>query len=114
MKAASAGAMDYRMAFDAPVQEPNGRGGTINGWAERLQAFAAVTFLRGGEAVLGARLLGEQPVVVVIRFSGAAAEIRPSWRMRDVRSGVEFAIKGIVPSDDRAFWHITAISGVVA
>jgi head-tail adaptor len=109
---AGAGAMDYKVAFDAPLATPNGQGGTYAGWAERLQAFAQFTYLRGGEVVLAARLAGRQPVVVKIRASAAAAAIATDWRMRDLRSGEAYNIRSIVPSDDRQFYHLTCESGV--
>jgi SPP1 family predicted phage head-tail adaptor len=112
MKDAGAGAMDYRVAFDAPVRGDNGGGGETLSWAEQLQAFAQFTFLRGGEVVLAARLAGRQPLVVKIRASASAAAIRTDWRMRDVRSGVEYNIRSIVPSDDRQFFQLTCESGV--
>lgn len=112
MKDAGAGAMDYRVAFDRPVDTPNGQGGTLRGWSEQLQAFAQFTFLRGGETVIAARLAGRQPVVVKIRASAAAALIQTDWRMRDVRSGQAYNIRSIVPSDDRQFYQLTCEGGV--
>lgn len=105
--------MTDRVAFDAPVEVPNGGGGVQTGWREEMQAFARIRYLRGGETVIAARLASRQPVVVTIRASQAALMIRPTWRMRDARAGTVYNIRTIVPSDDRQYLELTAESGVV-
>jgi len=102
-----------RFAFDAPTSTPNGQGGTISGWAVQHECWAGVTYLRGTEPVIAARLVGVQPVVIRIRNCAAAREIGNDWRARDLRTGTEYAVKGNpVPTDDRAFLDIMATSGV--
>ncbi len=107
-----AGKLDHLMAFDAPVVTTDGMGGHQAGWDERFIAWAGVRHLRGGEAVMAARLASRQPVVVTLRASAAAAAIGTDWRLRDTRTGTAFNIRTIVPSDDRAMIEITAESGV--
>lgn len=104
--------MNFKLAFDAPFPTSNGMGGVIDGWIERHVCWAALTFLRGGEAVMGARLAGRQPVVVTVRDCAAARLIETDWRMRDIRSGVAYNIRTIIPSDDRATLQLTCESGV--
>jgi len=102
-----------RIAFDAPTSTPNGQGGTIAGWAVQHECWAQITYLRGTEPVIAARLVGVQPVVFRIRNCNAARQIGSDWRARDIRTGTEYAIKGNpVPSDDRAYLDIMATSGV--
>jgi len=102
-----------RIAFDAPTSTPNGQGGTIAGWAVQHECWAQITYLRGTEPVIAARLVGVQPVVFRIRNCAAAREIGNDWRARDLRTGTEYAVKGNpVPTDDRAFLDIMATSGV--
>lgn len=109
----NAGDLDHRFAFDEPTSTPNGGGGTISGWEEQHVCWAALTYLRGSEPVIAARLVGIQPVVIRIRSCTAAREIGSDWRARDVRTGSIYAIKGApVPSKDRAFLDIMATSGV--
>lgn len=108
-----AGSLDNRIAFDAPTATPNGQGGTISGWEARHECSAGVTYLRGTEPVIAARLVGVQPVVIRIRNCAAAREIASDWRARDVRTGIVYAVTGNpVPSDNRAFLDIMAKSGV--
>ena len=102
-----------RIAFDAPTSTPNGQGGTIAGWAMQHECWAQVTYLRGTEPVIAARLVGVQPVVFRIRNCNAARQVRSDWQARDLRTGTVYALKGNpVPSDDRAFLDIMAVSGV--
>lgn len=108
----SAGSRYFRLAFDAPVATPNGQGGQLMGWTERLQAYGWIRWLRGSETVIAARLAGRQPAVVTIPSSAAARLITTEWRMRDVRSGEEFNIRSIVESDDRADIELTVEKGV--
>lgn len=109
----SAGAMHYRLAFDAPVESVNATGGQVTGWQERIAAvWAQMIFLRGGEAVIAARLVGRQPAVVKVWASAATRAIDTDWRMRDLRSGVIYAIRSKVVSDDRSMVELTVESGV--
>lgn len=110
----AAGDRYFRVAFDEPNPVPNGQGGQLMGWVERLQAYAAIRWLRGGETVIAARLAGRQPAVVTIPASTAARLITTEWRMRDVRSGDEFNIRSMVVSDDRADIELTVERGVAA
>lgn len=85
--------LDRLVAFDAPTSAPNGQGGVISGWQERLQAWANFRFLRGGEVVQSARLEGRQPVVVTVRSGDQTNAITPEWRMRDLRDGTIYAVR---------------------
>lgn len=105
--------MTHTVAFDQPLNAPDGYGGAVQGWGEVFRARASLRFLRGGETVQAARLQGRQPVVVTIRASGAAAQITPGWRMRD-RAETVFNIRSVVRTDDRMFYELTAESGVEA
>lgn len=107
-----AGDLYQKVAFDEPVTQSDGQGGTINGWSERFQRRAHYLWLRGGETVQAARLEGRQPLVITVRSDSGTRQITTDWRARDARSGAIFNIRGIVPSDNRAFLEITVESGV--
>lgn len=107
--------MDQRIAFDAPVVSPDGRGGTITGWTAAgaaLVRWGAIRYLRGGERVIGARLEGVQPAVITVRRDSATRRITPEWRLRRLEDGAEAAIRAIVPTEDRAALEITCEFGV--
>lgn len=108
------GSLFDRVAFDAPTVSADGYGGNVSGWSEQFTTQAHIMYLRGGETVQAARLQGRQPVVVTIRNSAQGQAVLPSWRMRDVRSGMVYNIRSIVRSDNRQFLELTAESGVPA
>lgn len=110
--AISAGKLYERIAFDAPTETSDGQGGIIQGWQERYCCHAHYRFLRGGETVQAARLEGRQPVIITVRASSETRQVRTEWRIRDTRTGTEFNIRGITPTDDRRFIEILAESGV--
>lgn len=107
------GKLDRRIAFDEPTSSPNGQGGIIAGWQERLQTWANFRFLRGGEIVQAARLEGRQPVVVTVRSSSLTKSITPEWRMRDLRTGTVYAVRSCPPPGREGHIEITCESGVV-
>ena len=103
-----------KVAFDRLVSAPDGHGGTETEWSAESAAVvrrANFRYLRGGEAVLASRLASRQPVVAMVRSDSQTRQIKPSWRMRDLRTGAVFAIRSIVPSEDRRFIEITAETG---
>ena len=115
----------YRVAFDAPAENPDGYGGVEIGWDTQnaIEARAHFRFLRGGETVQAARLEGKQPVVVTIPNSAAARAITSAWRMRDVNAGTltsgddwdgpSYQVRTApVMTDDRHWLEIMVESGV--
>jgi SPP1 family predicted phage head-tail adaptor len=109
----SAGKMDYRVAFDQATGTVTPTGGQVTAWVEQIAGvWAAITFLRGGETVIAARLTGRQPAVVRVRASAATRAITTEWRMRDLRAGTVYAIRSIIETDNRAYLDLTCESGV--
>lgn len=100
------------VAFDMPVSQSDGQGGTIDGWQERFKCRAKYLYLRGSEAVQAARLEGRQPVVITVRLSGQARQVTTDWRVRDVREGSVFNIRAIERTPDRKWLEILAEGGV--
>lgn len=113
----SAGDLIERVAFDAPVKAPDGKGGEETSWAAASVATSArahFRYLRGGESVQAARLKGSQPVVVTVRSTSATRLVTSDWRMRDVgRSDrIGNVRSGPAVSDDRQFLEFTVEFGV--
>lgn len=105
------------VAFDAPVQVPDGHGGIKAGFAapeHALQMRARFRYLRGGETVQAARLQGRQPIVVTVRYDPALDAVTTDWRMRDEgRADVAHNIRsGPVRSDDGLELEFTVERGV--
>jgi head-tail adaptor len=109
-----AGKLINKVIFQKPIEMPNSTGGTYQGWEEATYTCRATfKWLRGGETVQAARLEGRQPVVVTIRASVAARQIRENWRMIDAETAIPYDVRlPPVPTDDWAFLEITAESGV--
>lgn len=114
-KKASAGDLYESVAFDKRVtgnpDSPADYGQTEKDWVEQLRCRAKFVHLRGGEAVMGGRLMGRHPVVVTVYATSATRAIAADWRMRDVRTSVEYAVRDITPSDDRRMLDILVESG---
>lgn len=108
------GDLRERVAFDMRAQVDDGYGNHQAGFAEVFTCRAGFTYLRGSEAVIAARLEGRQPIVVRIRASEQAKQIGPDWRMRDLRTGEEYAVRSAAPTPDRQFVDIMVESGVAA
>lgn len=104
-----------KVAFDAPLDVPDGHGGVEVGWDTDncVNSRADFRYLRGGETVQAARLQGKQPVVVTVPNCEDARAITPGWRMRDLRAATIYNVRsGPVPSDDRRYLEFTVESGV--
>jgi len=108
-----AGRLYERIAFEKPVQQPDGQGGMTNGWKQQFECRAHFHLLRGSETVQASRLQGQQPVIVTIRASSDARQIEPGWRIKDVRSGTIYQVKEPPRlTEDRAYFQMLAMSGV--
>lgn len=100
----TAGQLRHRVAFDRRQDVEDEYGNTKSDFVEQFVVAAKVQAKFGGETVTAARLTGQQPVTIVVRQSAQTRQIGVDWRARDVRSGVEYAIRSIVDPDDRRAW----------
>lgn len=108
----SAGRLYERVRFEKPFRTSDGYGGFEDGWETQFTLGAHYTWLRGTETVLAARLEGRQPTVIRVRASSDTRGITTDWRAVDERSGEIFNIRSIIETDNRAYFDITAESGV--
>ncbi len=51
--------------------------------------------MRGGEAVISARLENRHPQVIHVRASAATRRVTADWRITDTRTGFEYAIHDV-------------------
>lgn len=121
----SRGQMQHRVALDAPADADDGAGGVVHGWVERQVLWAHVLWLRGGETVQAARLEGRQPAVVTLDRTSVSGAADTRWRLRLLNQkppggddpefpGLVFAIRAIVPTDNRRHLEITCEAGARA
>lgn len=108
----TAGPLNDRLRFELPTETVDDYGAAVQGWAPQFTVAAGLTYLRGGETVLQARLAGRQVVAIRIRRSTDTQRIGVDWRAVDARTGVVMNIRSIAPTPDRAFLELTAETGV--
>lgn len=104
--------MRHRVAFDAPQEVADGRGGVDTTWAEQFTTHAEFRYERGKEAVEGGGLTGTATFKVKIRSFGQSRLVSTNYRMRDVRRGVAFNIREVDAITDPQWVWIVAESGV--
>jgi head-tail adaptor len=115
----SAGDLRHRVEFskrqEVNPDYPDDLGNTESVFVPQFTVWAKVQAKFGGEAVVAARLTGQQPVTIVVRRSSNTALIGLDWQARDVRSGAVYAIRSIVdPDDKRQFLEILTQTGVAS
>lgn len=84
-----AGDLDSRATFSRRERVETDMGGTLDQWLSQFSVWAAVKHLRGGEAIMQARLASRNPVILTIRNSTQARRITSEWQveLRD-RTGI--------------------------
>lgn len=115
------------VAFDKRVDASDGHGNYQDGFVEQFSCRAGFTYLRGTESVIAARLEGRQPIVVRVRSSTSTRSIEADWRMRNMRNGSWdgdggeeywtgpiYAVRSVIPTEDRQFIDVTVESGKAA
>lgn len=83
------GALRYRLAFQNRPMVDDGFGTQVPGgkFVTQFSLAAAMAPRTGGESVTAARLQGNQPYVVTVRFSERMLNVTPAWRLVDERAG---------------------------
>lgn len=92
----------------------NGYGAKQAGFVEQFQTRAEFNYAKGSERVLADRLEAIQPILVRVRSNIDTLRIRPDWQMRDIHTGVAYAIRAIAPSPDRSAISILVEGGSAA
>lgn len=104
-----------RVAWDRRATGDDGFGNETGAFVEEFTSRADFTHLRGGESVLAARLAGRQPVVVRVRSSSNSRAIAPDWRMRDLRTGISYAVRSAAPAENvEGYWIDVLVESGVA
>lgn len=122
-----AGHLHEHVAFDRRDQVEDGHGNYEDVFIQIFDCHAGFTYLRAGESVIAGRLEGRQPIIVRVRSSSNTRQIEPAWRMRDLRKGQWqgpsgedywdgpiYAVRSVIPTEDRMFIDVTVESGVAA
>lgn len=112
----SGGDLVENVAFDMRVtgnpDSPADYGNTVLDFVEQFRRRAGYIHLRGGEAVIAGRLQGRHIQVVRVRSDSSTRQIMSDWRVRDVRTGIAYAVRDVSPTEDRRFLDVLCESGV--
>lgn len=92
----------------------DGYGGQTETWTDYLTCAASITFSRGGETVIAARLQAQQPAILRIRTSAAARDIKPTDKAVNARTGEVWNIREYPREarDNRGYLEMLVQSGV--
>ena len=107
-----AGTLKERVAFEKKLSVSDGGGGTQDTWTHQFYSAAEYVHLRGGEAVMAARLEGKHMQVIKVRASINSKLVDTDWRIKDTRTDEYFNIRDREPDIDRAYIHFTCERGV--
>lgn len=113
-KPRSAGDLFHRVAFDKREEIDRGDGVFVGQWVEQFQVRAGFVHLRGGESIMADRLQGQHTQVIFVRSSSQTREVDTDWRVRDARTGTEFNIRDVTPTNDRQWLDFLCQSGVAS
>jgi SPP1 family predicted phage head-tail adaptor len=109
----AAGALKERVSFAVRNEQDDGYGNTVAGWVEQFQDAAEFVHLRGGETVIAARLENRHPQIVRVRAHTSTRRVTADWRIKDVRTGYEYAIRDVTATTDNKWIEILCERGVV-
>ena len=114
-----AGDFRHRVEFwkreDVNPDYPDDLGDVQSRFVKQFTVWAKVQAKFGGEAVIAARLTGQQPVTIMVRQSSQTNQIETDWQARDSKSGEIYAIRSIVDPDDmRQYFEILTQTGVAS
>lgn len=109
-----AGQLIELVSWQKRVPVSDGYGNTEGEFLEQFTTRAGYTWMKGGEAVIAARMEGKQPIGVRVRRNDQTTLIRPDWRMVDVDSGMIYAVHAITRSAERGYLDVLVEQGVAA
>lgn len=114
----SAGDLRHRLGFFRRPIVSDGHGNDEGEFpdAPEFECSGRVQIRFGGEAVLAARLQGQQVATITVRRSSATRAVTTDWRIKDMRDGTIWEIKSgpVDPDDSRQWLDFLCQSGVAA
>ncbi|WP_339112784.1 head-tail adaptor protein [Thioclava sp. GXIMD2076] len=103
--------LPHRVTFGEMV-ETKGAGGVVSrDFVKRHECAAKMIYARGNETVEAARLEGRAIYKVKVISCMAARSVTSDWRMRDARSGEEYAITGVDAITDPEWVYVVVEQG---
>lgn len=113
-----AGDLIHRIGFFKRQTTDDGYGNTETEFPAdpEFSVFAKIAAKFGGETVLAQRLQGTQLYTITVRQNSMTKSVDPSWMVKDMNEGTEWAIKSgpVDPDNRRAFYEFLCQTGVAA
>lgn len=105
-KKPSSGGLKQKLSFQHRTFGDDGYGNEVPGpWVSAFTEYAELMPLRGGEAIMAARLQGTQTFVLRVRSFEASRSVTPEWRAVDARNSERvFNIKSIADAEQNNRW----------
>ena len=83
----------------------------VDRWEDRFDDSLSATYKRGGEDIIGGRLVGRNVVFLRARSGLSSARVTSSWRIKEKRTGNVFNIRSIIPSECGGWITFTCETG---
>lgn len=99
--------LTQRAAFYEPVEERDADGMLVQSWLLRITCAAHVTWLRGGETVMAARMQSKNPAIITVRDFTESRAITSEWRAEIAGKTYEIR-EDPRPSQDRRLLEMLA------
>lgn len=109
-----AGDLRERVTVQRRATTDDGFGNNVSEWTKlRDDIPAAISPMRGGEAVREQRLAAIAAFEIVVRSDSFTRTIKASDRLVNARSGQAYDIKSALNLDERDFWLTLTCTAVV-
>lgn len=110
-----AGDLRFRVRLEKKVSVASDYGGATSEWVEQCERAADIRPMKGGEGVQAQRLVGTQPVLIIVRFDAVTKQIAADWRAVEILNGSPvryYALKTAEDMErDRRFITMVAVAG---
>jgi SPP1 family predicted phage head-tail adaptor len=97
---ANSGDLRFRVRFDKQTETADPYGGTVSAWTEQFTRWADIRPMKGGEGVQAQRLVGTQPVLILVRYDSETKTIDPSWRAVEMLNDEPIRYYGLKTAED--------------
>jgi hypothetical protein len=119
MRSPTAARMRWRVRFDFRLPQTGPGGGTLGPWSDEtngsITRWAEIRELTGKEEVMGQRLTGIQPRLIIVRYDSQTKTIDSSWRAVELLNGVAVGTSALKTAADmerrRRWWTMLAVQG---
>lgn len=102
----------HRLVFECRREQPDGYGNTVADWIEQFRRQVVMRRRGGTEAVIAARLDGQNLLGLYVRSDSLTRGITTEWRVRDLRAATEYAVIHVDSVTDPQWVYLDVRSGV--